>query len=221
MPTENENAIKSRKKKLVVTMVVISVIVLAGSVITAWQISANVATRREREKEKKLLSVLKERMADNESDLRLGAVRYIGEIKKPIAYPLLIEALHDPDSEVVMLAKETLTKEGIGEQAVALLIKTLSLDEPPDISQAAENCLVKIGEPGIQALINALDTRNKIVRNRLGSCLVKIKPRMVVKERLNEAFKDDSKPAVSLAAKEILYKMEKERPPAATPPLSP
>ena len=171
-------------------------------------------------------------LKDENQFVRWGAAMALGEIGDKRAVEPLINALKDEDSDVRMEAAEALDQMGwkpgyATEKAYYLVAKkewdeAVKLGEPavePLINAlksrweaAAAEALVKIGEPAVEPLIHALKDEDSDVRAAAAMALGKIGDERAV-EPLTEALEDESY-QVREAAKKALADIQKQKIPA-------
>ena len=151
-------------------------------------------------------------LKDENQFVRWGAALALGEIGDKRAVEPLINALKDEDSDVRMEAAEALDQMGwkpgyATEKAYYLVAKkewdeAVKLGEPavePLINAlksrweaAAAEALVKIGEPAVEPLINALKDEDSSVRRKAAEALGEIGDERAVEPLINALKDEDS-----------------------------
>lgn len=122
---------------------------------------------------------------------------------------LLIKSLADKNAFVVKAIEELLIELSLHENQLLTeeLVVALGDWDSTKLAMKTANIIIKIGEPAIPTLINALETNNKETIRRVGFCLKKIGP--VAIDQVEESYQNGS-PATSLAAYEILSEIKND-----------
>ncbi len=140
-------------------------------------------------------------MGDEESDVRLAALRALGEIGDPIALEPIARALHDPNDDVRQAAADALGKAGTSGRRIAPLrparadrarrppprrsagsairapltpLIAAIRDEDWSVRSAASDALAKLGQPAVAPLQTALRDIDKKVHQCAAESLDKL-----------------------------------------------
>ena len=138
-------------------------------------------------------------------DGRRYAAEALGLMKNQKVIEPLVKALNDPSAR----ENEPSVRYEAAKALDELKWKPTNIREEVSYELAKENWenLVKIGEPAVEPLINALGEKNEYVRQYAASALGEIKDPRAIKA-LTEMLKDD-KEDVRKSAKEAIEKIEK------------
>lgn len=151
------------------------------------------------------VDVLIKALKDSDYAVRCGAAIALGEIQDDDAVPALIEALRD--AWACGYAAAALAKIGLDDGQFGLVLEMLKSDVPQE-RYGASRALEKIGKPAVPALIEALKSTKKEVRNTAISTLEKIgdKSALEALQRVAESDLDESVREAAKKAAETLSK---------------
>lgn len=143
--------------------------------------------------DKNKIEKLKEALKDKDINVRVIAIRALGQIRNKEAVPSLIEALKDKKVRIRFAAIEALGHIGNIEAATALI--EILKDTDKDICLSATSALENIGNKEVTlSIVNELGAKDEIIRNRAKKSL----------ETLNEISKSDKSSEVVKWAQEII-----------------
>lgn len=172
--------------------------------------------------------VIGEKARSLDPKIRQTAIRQAMKTGRPETFPVIVTLLIDSDKTVKDEAHDAMVKAGkcaddadvknsaIGKDAVKALVEALSNNASLEIKVRACACLIKIGKPAVEQVIEALVSDNDIVHKCAQHTLYKIGT--PTKEALEKAFDDSKRPArVSSGAEEVLNWLETDKAPEFCP----
>ena len=146
---------------------------------------------------------LKAILAQGDADARFWAVRALGAMGTPAAVELLIALLDDAD-EMVRSGAAWVLGDLQAREAIPSLARLLR-EEVNSVGQHAADALSKIGEPAVNALVEALSDHRTQARVRAARALVPIESQEAI-PALFRALEDESY-VVRYYAEEALTRM--------------
>lgn len=172
--------------------------------------------------------VIEEKARSLDPKIRQTAIRQAMKTGRPETFPAIVTLLVDSDKTVKDEAHDAMVKAGkcaddadgknsaIGKDAIKALVDALSNNASLEIKVRACACLIKIGKPAVEQVIEALVSDNDIVHKCAQHTLYKIGT--PAKEALEKAFNDSKRPArVSSGAEEVLNWLETGKAPEFCP----
>lgn len=142
-------------------------------------------------------------LEDKNIEVRLNAIRYVGELGAP-AVPRLAALLKDPETKVCQRVMETLEEIRAPAEVLYPALLPLLKDENATARQNAVNILWRCGNKGVPQVLEALKDKNTLVRVAAVRSLHQMNADSKISfPALVEALEDES-PAVRLNAASAL-----------------
>lgn len=149
------------------------------------------------------LPPLRHLLETGKADQRWWAARTLAALDSPSSVSLLVEAMSDPDPDVRACAAL-----GLGELAApeaAAPLAGLLADESAYVGRIASNALIRIGQPAVPTLIEALNSQSPAARAGAARALIPLESHDAI-PALFAALEDESA-IVTHYAEEALERM--------------